>query len=121
MDRPAGPSSRMVTVIGFIAIIAAAYFARGLMLPLALAALVSLLLAPLVGRVERWGLSRGWAVGLVVLSAFLVVVSFGWIVSLQIPDLTAKLPSYRENITARIKTIGPVGESLHRLTSAFEE
>jgi predicted PurR-regulated permease PerM len=111
----------MMTVIGFIVIIAAAYFARGLMLPLALAALVSLLLAPLVGRVDRWGLARGWAVVLVVLSALLIAVSFGWIVSLQIPDLTAKLPSYRENITARIKTIGPAGESLRRLTSAFEE
>jgi predicted PurR-regulated permease PerM len=55
MDRPAGTSSRRVTVIGSIAIISALYFARGLLLPLAMAALVSLLLAPLVGRVERWG------------------------------------------------------------------
>jgi predicted PurR-regulated permease PerM len=121
MDRPAGTSYRMVTVIGFIAIIAACYFARGLLLPLAMAALVSLLLAPLVARVERCGIGRGGAVGAVVFSAFLLVVSFGWVVSLQIPDLTEKLPSYRKNLTEKIGALGPAGDSIRRLTSSFEE
>src|SRR6185295_7403882 len=109
MDRPAGATSRMITVIGFIAIVTAFYFARGLLLPLAMAALVSLLLAPLVGRVERSGLGRGAAVAVVVFSAFLVVVLFGWILSLQVPDFTEKLPSYRKNITEKIGAFGPAG------------
>src|SRR5579864_5431372 len=121
MDRPAGTSSRMVTVMGFIAIIAAAYFARGLLLPLALATLVSLLLAPLVSRVERWGVRRSWAVGTVVLSTLLFVVSFGWAVSLQVPDLTEKLPGYRRNISERIEAFGARGEDVRRWMSAFEE
>ena len=121
MDRPAGAFSRMVTVMGFIAIIAASYFARGLLLPLAMAALVSLLLAPLVARVQGWGAGRGVAVGTVVALSFLLVVSFGWIVSLQIPDLTEKLPGYRRNISEKIGAFGPAGESVRRLTSAFEE
>src|SRR5438309_1891030 len=99
MERPTAVSSRMVTVIGFIAIIAASYLAKGLLLTLAMAALISLLLAPLVGLVERRGLGRGPAVGAVVLSTFLVVVLFGWVVSLQLPDLTEKLPGYRRNIS----------------------
>jgi predicted PurR-regulated permease PerM/methylmalonyl-CoA mutase cobalamin-binding subunit len=111
----------MLTVMGFIAIIAASYFARGLLLPLAMSALVSLLLAPLVGRVERFGLGRGAAVGAVVLSAFLVVVSFCWVVSLQIPELTEKLPSYRKNISEKIVAFGPAGETVRRWTSSFEE
>jgi len=121
MDRPTGATSRMVTVMGFIAIVTACYFARGLLLPLAMAALVSLLLAPLVGRVERWGLGRGGAVAIVVFAAFLVVVSFGWVVSLQIPDLTEKLPSYRKNISEKIGAFGPAGEYVRRVTSSFEE
>src|SRR5258706_10552520 len=121
MNRPAGLSSRMVTLIGLIVIIAACYFARGLLLPLAMAALVSLLLAPLVGRVERGGLRRGWAVGVVVLSAFLFVVTFGWVVSQQIPELTEKLPGYRRNISQKIGAFGPAGDSIRRLTTAFEE
>ena len=121
MDRPIGAPSRMVTVIGCIAIVTASYFARGLLLPLAMAALVCLLLAPLVNRVERIGLGRRWAVGAVVLVAFLVVVSFGWVISKQIPDLTGKLPGYRRNISAKIEAFGPAGESVRRLTSAFEE
>src|SRR5436190_12173315 len=121
MDRPAGTVSRMVTVIGFIAIIGAAYLARGLLLPLAMAALVSLLLAPLVARVERWGMRRGWAVGVVVVSAFLVTLTFGWAVILQVPDLTEKLPGYRRNISEKIGSFGPTGEYVRRLTSAFEE
>jgi len=121
MDRPAGTPSRMMTVLGFIAIIAASYLARGLLLPLAMAVLVSLLLAPLVGRVERLGLGRSWAVGTVVLAAFLVAVSFGWVVSQQIPDLTEKLPGYRRNISAKIEAFGPTGDYVRRVTSAFEE
>jgi len=121
MERPAGAAPRRMTVIGFLAIIAACYLARGLLLPLAMAALLSLLLAPLVGRVERFGLGRNWAVGAVVLAAFLVAVSFGWVVSQQIPDLTEKLPGYRRNITVKIEAFGPAGESVRRLTSAFEE
>src|SRR3954470_5287616 len=121
MDRPAGASSRMVTVIGFLAIIAACYFARGLLLPLAMAALVSLLLGPLVARVERCGIGRGGAGGGGGFSAFRLVVSFGWVVSLQIPDLTEKLPSYRKNLTEKIGALGPAGDSIRRLTSSFEE
>src|ERR1043165_882149 len=121
MNRPAGTAPRMVTVIGFLAIIAAGYFAKGLLLPLAMGALVSLLLAPVVGRVERSGIGRGWAVGLVVLSALLVTVSFGWAVSLQVPDLTEKLPGYRRNISEKIGSFGPTGEYIRRWTSAFEE
>jgi predicted PurR-regulated permease PerM len=111
----------MLTVMGFIAIIAASYLARGLLLPLAMSALVSLLLAPLVARVERFGLGRGAAVGMVVLSAFLVVVSVGWSVSLQIPELTERLPSYRKNISEKIVAFGPAGETVRRWTSSLEE
>jgi len=121
MDRPAGASSRMVAVVGVIAIVTAFYFARGLLLPLAMAALVSLLLATLVGRVERAGLRRGGAVAIVVFSAFLIVVSFGWILSLQVPDFTEKLPSYRKNISEKIGAFGPAGEYVRRVTSSFEE
>jgi len=121
MDRRAGATSRMVAVVGFIAIVSAFYFARGLLLPLAMAALVSLLLAPLVGRVERAGVRRGGAVAVVVFAAFLVVVLFGWIVSLQVPDFTEKLPSYRKNISERIGAFGPAGEYVRRVTSSFEE
>src|SRR5207248_1210303 len=121
MDRPAGSASRMLTVMGFIAILAAGYFAKGLLLPLAMAALFSLLLAPLVARVERSGIRRGWAVGLVVLSALIVTGSFAWAVSMQIPDLTEKLPGYRRNISEKIGSFGPTGEHVRRLTSAFEE
>src|SRR5689334_19811551 len=121
MDRPTVTSSRMVTVLGFMAIITAGYFARGLLLPLAMAGLVSLLLAPLVARAERRGLGRGAAVGAVVLLALLVVVTFGWIVSQQIPDLTEKLPGYRKHLSEKIDAFGPVGASLRRLASSFEE
>ena len=121
MDRPAVTSSRMVTVLGFMAIVAAGYFARGLLLPLAMAGLVSLLLAPLVARAERRGLGRGPAVAAVVLLALLVVVTFGWVVSQQIPDLTEKLPGYRKHLSEKIDAFGPVGASLRRLASSFEE
>jgi predicted PurR-regulated permease PerM len=50
-------------------------------MPIALAALLSFLLHPLVGTVRRWGLPRGLAVVLVVGAIFAVLGSVGYVLS----------------------------------------
>ncbi|MFN2476661.1 MAG: AI-2E family transporter, partial [Chthoniobacterales bacterium] len=59
-------------------VIAALYFARELLIPLALSALLTFLLSPLVTRLERW-LGRIVAVLLVVALIFSATGGAGWI------------------------------------------
>lgn len=72
-------------------IVSALYFGRELLVPLALAALLTFMLAPLTTRLQRW-LGRIGAVLLVVLMMFLATGAAGWILTRQMVDLANKLP-----------------------------
>ncbi len=107
MDKPHQPSrqSRLLTLAGLVVVIASLYFARELLIPLALAILISFLLTPLVTRLQHLGLPRIPAVIVVTLSSLLAVVAFGVLVTSQATDLTTQLPQYRFNIERRVQTL----------------
>jgi len=66
---PGGSPSAVKSAAGLTTvalIIAALYVGRDLLIPLALAGLLSFILAPLVRRLADWGLPRGPAVAIVV-------------------------------------------------------
>jgi predicted PurR-regulated permease PerM len=94
------------------------YFARDLLIPLAMALSLNFVLAPAVMLLERLRLRRLPAVILVVLlaSAFIAVV--GWVVLRQLLDVASDLPSYRQNIDEKLSSIhapstGPVGSAIY--------
>jgi predicted PurR-regulated permease PerM len=76
-----------------------------------LATLISFLLAPLVSRLERWGLQPILAVFAVVAVAFALLGTVCATVSFETLDLVNSLPKYRDNIHARLVAIqkGPPG------------
>jgi predicted PurR-regulated permease PerM len=121
MDRSRGLSSRVGTAIGIMAVIATLHFARSLLLTLAIASLVSLLLAPFSSRVERWGWPRMAAVGLVVSLAFLLAGLLGWCVTREVSDLALKLPDYKPHIAAKAAELGPVGGYLLKGYATLED
>jgi predicted PurR-regulated permease PerM len=84
-------------------IIAMLYWARDLLMPLALAALLTFLLAPLVKRLEGW-LGRIGAVLLVVTLILAAMVAGGWVLTRQLVDLATKLPDYKENIQTKLRS-----------------
>lgn len=63
-----------ITIIATILIFHVLYFAASLLLPIAMAALLTMMLAPVVQLVERSGMPRAIAAALVVLSALVVLV-----------------------------------------------
>src|SRR5476651_2168811 len=77
------------------------YFARDILIPLALAALLTFLLAPLVTRLDRW-IGRIAAVLVVVIMIFAGVGGVGWVFTRQMVDLATKLPDYKENIATKL-------------------
>ncbi|MBC8125951.1 MAG: AI-2E family transporter [Gloeobacteraceae cyanobacterium ES-bin-144] len=85
-------------------IVASLYFGRELLVPLALAVLLTFILAPLVTRLQRW-LGRIGAVLVVVMMMFAATGGVGWVLTRQTIDLANKLPSYKENIQAKLRSI----------------
>jgi len=115
---PRGGSS----VLALIATVAALYFARDVLIPVAVAVLLSFLLAPTARLLERLGLGRGIATLLVTVFAFSVIGAVGWVVTNQAVSLAAKLPEYRVNITKKIRSLkgSPHGE-LGKAAEAVKE
>jgi len=102
-------------------IVAALYFARDLLIPIALAALLTFLFSPLVTRLERW-IGRVTAVLLVVALIFTGVGMAGWMLSRQLVDLASKLPGYKGNIITKLHAFQlPRGGTFTRLSETVEE
>ena len=97
------------------------YVGRQLLIPLALAAMLTFLLAPLVGYIERW-IGRIAAVLIVVGMLFGVFGGAGWLLTRQLIDLAARLPDYQTNIDNRLKAIRlPTGGTFGRLSHSVSE
>src|SRR5690349_11401936 len=94
--------SRFVVLASVCIVVAALYFAQEVLIPLALAVLLCFLLAPLVTRLERFGVKRPGAVVLVVSAAAAVLVALGWIVTAQIINLADRLPEYQDEIVQKV-------------------
>jgi predicted PurR-regulated permease PerM/CheY-like chemotaxis protein len=109
----------MLSVTVFV--VATLYFTREILIPLALAALLTFLLAPLVTRLERW-VGRIAAVLLIVALIFSAFGAAGWMLSRQLIDLGTRLPEYKENIRAKIRTFrAPQGGAMTKLSEAVED
>jgi len=96
--------ARSNTVLAVLGVIAALYFAKAVFLPLALAILLTFLLAPAVRLLRSWGLPKPPAVVLVVAFAFTVILGIGALVGQQVTKLAQNLPVYQYNIEQKIRS-----------------
>jgi predicted PurR-regulated permease PerM len=102
-------------------IVATLYFARGVLIPLALSALLTFLLSPLVTRIERW-IGRIAAVLVVVALIFTGFGALGWMLTRQMVDLATKLPEYKGNIVTKMRAFQtPTNGTLTKLSQTVEE
>jgi predicted PurR-regulated permease PerM len=90
-------------LIGAI-VIAALYFGREVLLPLALAILLSFVLTPPLILLRHLKIPRVVAVGIVVATAFGIIFALGWMMSREATDLAAQLPSYRATLSEKIQS-----------------
>lgn len=94
-----------MTLVTFTLVAAILYFAKTVFIPIALTALLSFLLAPLVIRLMRWGLPRSIAVIASVTFAFSIIGVIGWLVTTQTVQLIDRLPQYQDNLHAKITSL----------------
>jgi predicted PurR-regulated permease PerM len=91
-----------MTLVVFLAIVAALYFARDVLIPLTLAVLLSILLTPLVAVLRRLRLGRVTAVLLAVITALAIICAIGGLIGLQVAALADKVPTYVQTIESKV-------------------
>lgn len=107
---------------GVCIVVAALWAAQEVLVPLALAVLLTFLLAPVVRRLESTRLPRVPAVLLVVLLAFSLLTAVGWVVGEQILQLANDLPTYKDNIREKLSGLrGPGDGILERARGTIDE
>ncbi|WP_299361601.1 AI-2E family transporter [uncultured Paracoccus sp.] len=111
---PAGPPApqqpdvvRLAAMLVIAAVIVAAlYLGRDILIPLAIAFLISFALGPLVNWVVRRGLPRIIAVFAAVLLVLGVLGGLGTVVTMQVRALSEQLPTYQTTIRTKIEGLG---------------
>ena len=91
-------------LIGVI-LIAGLYVAREVLLPLALAILLSFVLTPPLLMLRKIKVPRVLAVGLVVAVAFGFILGLGWLMSREATKLAADLPNYSATLSEKITAL----------------
>ncbi len=114
---------RFYLIASLFITVAALYLGQEVLKPIALAILLSFLLAPLARRLERLRLPRGLSVVFVVLFAFSVIGVVSYVVYGQVTDLAEKLPEYKNNIESKINAARGHfgGSSIDKATKVVEE
>ncbi|HYC00974.1 MAG TPA: AI-2E family transporter [Candidatus Limnocylindrales bacterium] len=91
----------MVVAIG------ALYFGRDILIPFALAVLISFALAPLVRRLRNLRLGRVLSVVIAATLAFSLIGGIAVVIGSQLVQLASNLPDYQQNIQQKIKSLRP--------------
>lgn len=112
---------RRMSVLYAIAVIAALYLGRHVLVPVALAILLTFVVVPLVTSIERRVRRRSLAVLLATLLVTGIVGCAVLLAGQQVVALADQLPEYRNTIVHKIRSLeaGP-GGSLHRFFSTLK-
>jgi predicted PurR-regulated permease PerM len=113
----------VTTLLIFAITIVGLYFGREILVPFALAVLLSFMLAPVVDRLRAWRLPGFAAVALTVTLAFVLLGGLSAVVGNQIVELARNVPDYQETMRAKIRGLRsalPSGGILDRSTALFQ-
>lgn len=116
------PSNRSsgVSFLIVLVVIAVLYFAKSILIPIALAIMLSFMLGPFVSKLERWHIPRMIAIFLTTIGVACLFWGFGTIVAVQVSDLTSQLPQYEGQYNQKLAAFeqSTVGKAV---ISAFQK
>lgn len=127
VTKAAPPVSIQTILLIITLIVVTLYLAADILMPIALAVLLSFVLTPIVSRLQRWRLGRIPSVLAVVVLLFVAVIGFGAVVGSQLGDLADNLPTYQRNIHTKIEALRTATAStgdrgaLKQATDAFRD
>lgn len=116
-------ASPPLTALSFLAaatLVATLYLARDVLVPFAIAVLLSFVLAIPVRLLQRWKLGRVFPVAIVVLLAFGAIGALGAVLATQLTQLAGDLPKYQTTIRDKIATLKGAATGQGPLERTFE-
>ena len=114
------PGSTLTAILIVGGMVAALYFGREVLVPIALALLLSFVLAPLVRRLQSWRFPRIIAVAIVAIFAFAIIFGLGAFMVSQVSQLANDLPRYESNLTDKIQSLQGVAAGTGPLERASD-
>jgi predicted PurR-regulated permease PerM len=119
--EPLAKLSGILTLASIAVVTGALYLAKGVLVPLTLAVLLSFLLSPVCDRLERWRFGRIPAVLVTALLAFTMLGVVAWMAVVQMNNLAPKMPEYQDNFQAKLHSTNDyVGGLLSKITRTTE-
>ncbi len=91
-------------IIGAV-LVAFLYYGRGILVPLALASLLSFSLWPFIKVLRKAGAGRAPSVIAAVVLAIIGLVSLGTIMAVQVAELAVELPRYEANLRMKVRAL----------------
>src|SRR6202044_3078802 len=114
------PGSTVTAILVVGGIVAALYFARDVLVPIALAVLLSFVLAPLVRRLQSWRFPRVVAVFMFAIFAFSIIFGLGAFMVSQVSQLANDLPRYQSTLRDKIQSLQGVATGAGPLERASD-
>ena len=102
---PANLYLRYLSLVPAAIMVAALYFGRPVLLPLAVGILFAFALAPLVGRLRRLGTGRILAVLIATVLAIGITGAIGMYITTTTIEVAGELPRYQTNLIEKIRSI----------------
>lgn len=96
-------------VVFVVSLVAGLQWGRPILIPIATAALFTLLLSPVVQRLDQWGLHHVASVVITVTVTSIVLAILGWIIALQLTKMLGELPKNTETIRSKIRSLRQLG------------
>jgi len=118
----ADQKSKTSSLLGALLVVASAYFAREVLMPVAVAILLAFLLAPIANWLERLRLGRTTSSVVSVVSGIFVISLLAWCLFVQLGKFASELPKYQQNIHVKLRQLGMAdGGHINRLQNSLQE
>ena len=111
----------MQVLMSVVLVVAALYFGREVLLPLAMAVLLTFLLSPVVTFLERRHLPRVPAVLLVMVVIAISAGSIAWVIGTQLTDLAIRLPTFKENLKEKVESVKFTGGAFAEVQETIKD
>jgi predicted PurR-regulated permease PerM len=119
-----GVTQTLATIVVAVIIVGVLYAGRDVFIPIALAILLSFVLAPLVRLLQSWWIPRGLSVVTVVFLAFVAIFALGGLIAVQVTQLAGELPRYQLTIQDKIRSLratSGISDPLDRAAEVLKE
>jgi len=109
---PVSKAPWVFTLASVIVVVSALYFAKPLLVPIALAILLSFALSPICRWLERYRLGRIPAVLVTAFMGFALIGAVFGIAAAELASIAPKIPKYQKNVVAKFRSVNIYAERL---------